>query len=204
MSEPLDGASFAQAQLWELLASTEFQAGILSGLILLVMGLVAKALEPKSKIIWGQTHQFAFSVPPAPSAPEGTPGSLVATRTLQIMNSGRATAEGVEIYLAFEPAHYQIWPPFDFEKITTTDGGFIIRIRNLGPRETLALELIHNDLNMPNVVMVRSAAGEGTWVPIAPMRQWSKWVLILLWTLVLIGAFELIQLVMTIVLRTVL
>jgi hypothetical protein len=68
-----------------------------------ILALATYYLKPKSKIVWGVSLQFAFSV-------RGDDGSTILSfsRTVWVKNLGRKTAEWVEVIFAFQPQHMQI------------------------------------------------------------------------------------------------
>lgn len=187
-------------KLGALLAGSDFQSGLLSGLVLLGIGLVGRLLSARSRLAWGTNHQFWFSVPRGPdAAPDSGPMAIV-TRTVHVMNEGRAAAEDVEIHLAHEPTHFQLWPTFDFQTITPPSEGFIIRIPNVGPGEHFALEMLQMGMAPPLVSRVRSKSGEAISRVLVTNRRYSRPQLIATALLMFLGLFTAIRLIVAFIL----
>jgi hypothetical protein len=89
MTTPDAAAAALLARVGDLVAGSDFESGLLSGLVLLVLGVAGRVFSARSRVAWGNNHQFWFSMPPAPGAPAGSPPANVVTRTIHVMNEGR-------------------------------------------------------------------------------------------------------------------
>lgn len=187
-------------KLGELLAGSDFQSGLLSSLVILGLGVLGRFFTAKSKLAWGHNHQFWFLIPPGAEAPADTPKTNLVTRTVHVMNEGRAAAEGVEVHLMHEPTHFQLWPNFDFETVTLPTGAFLVRIPNVGPHESFSLEILQIGMAAPDVTRVRSKAGEAPYRAFTMSRLYSRPVLVGVWALIILGLFTALRLVFAFIL----
>lgn len=176
-------------QIADLATSLDFQASLWSGLILLALGLLFKVYEARPRLVWGTNHQFVFGLRPTDPSDQQAPPMALFTRTIHIVNEGTASATDVEVHFTAKPAHFQLWPTFDYEPVSLADGGFLIRIKNLGIREAFSVELLQINNELPNVIRVRSNRGEAPFINIAPSRIIGRWHTRVLIALLLIGTF---------------
>ncbi|MEQ9527251.1 MAG: hypothetical protein RIF42_02480, partial [Parvibaculaceae bacterium] len=130
----------------------EFQAAILAIVVTVTGAVIVRWLQPKARIIWSPFHQFAFRV--RSNDPEGGE-FLVHTQSIFVQNIGRGAADDVEIYFNFKPQNFEIWPILKYEAETNDDGRFIIRIRNMAPRETFTVEIL-STAEPPAIFRVRT------------------------------------------------
>jgi hypothetical protein len=155
--------------------------GLISGVALHWIKL---RLDPTARVMWGSVHGFAFAINPKEQ-------TAAITRTLVVSNNGRATAEEVEIVFAFKPALYQIYPLRQIVESTLQNGAFSIRTPHLGPKERFYLEMLTvgrvPGTELPNVIGVRSKAGDAREVPIMPLRVFPNWIARAYFVLMMIG-----------------
>lgn len=181
------------SHLLSLLAGTEFQASLLSGLVLAVILAGFKIFRARPRIVWSTNHQFAFYLPPVNGAPPGTPGLQVITTTIHVANEGSAPAKSVEVHFTGKPGHFQIWPSLERQEVQLADGAFIVRIPLLAASESFALELLQTVDPTPTVIRVRSEAGEAHRIAMTPTRVLSWQLQAFLICLICIGAWTAIR-----------
>jgi hypothetical protein len=179
--------------------SEPLQRSLVPALLTAVITFVGRLLTPRSRIKWGVSHGFVFGVPQVPAAAaEGEDSAQRAgfiqyhTNAVFVQNVGRATAEQVEVHFNYKPEHMQIWPTLNYESATNPEGRFTVVVANLGAREHFTLELL-SVRPLPDVLRVRSKAGEGRQVGIAPSEVFQPWVKKLLIVLLWLGVFSIIQ-----------
>lgn len=183
-------------ELIDLLARTQFQNSLASGLILLVLGLLVKAFDPRPKVLWGVSHEFHFALPARPGA-EGQPPAppvTVRTQTIFVHNVGRAPAKEVEVFLGMEPQHYQLWPLVNYGSTRTPENFYVVQVPNLGHKEHFTMEVLQVNADLPFVQRVRTDQGEAARVPLLPQRVFSGWVHAVSWVLLLLGAWTALRL----------
>lgn len=137
---------------------------IATGAVSLAVGLLLRSLEPKSKIVWWQSHNFRFNM--------REPNLTLHTHSYTIQNLGRKLAENVEVVHRSRPDHFQLQPALDYQEVTTPNGEHILRVPNLGPKEFCSIEFLSYK-TLPELLYVRSAAGHGELINILPFK-WAK------------------------------
>lgn len=177
--------------LWlsSFLDQPEVQANLLAFVLTAASGLLIRAFAPRAKVLWGLSHQFAFSIPQR----EG-PNTAIYSRTVFITNTGLAPADDVEVHFVFRPEHYQIWPTYDYTEHLTPDQHCIIKLKSMGRSERASIELLQSVIPPPSVIRVRTRAGECREVPLAPMRVFGWRVSAFFLLLVVLGIFFLMSL----------
>lgn len=191
------------ARAIELFAGTEFQASVLSGILLAAVGVGLRIIRGRPRIVWANNHQFAFYLPPPPGSPAEALGLPVTTRTIHVSNQGAAPAKSVEVQFTGRPGHFQIWPPLEREDVVLDDGHFIIKVPLVAPREGFVIEILQTNQNMPNVVRVRSEAGVAKEISVTPTPIMSPQRVVALLTLITLGAWTAVRWIITFVIAAV-
>jgi hypothetical protein len=134
--------------------------------------LIAKWLTPRSRVVWSNLHAFAFLVSRTPRGPDDDQSRtmIIYTQTVLIQNTGKATAEKIEIHFPFKPENFQLFPPVTYAEHRNPDGYFIIIIERLTKGELVMLELLQGVNELPSVMRVRSADHVG----IEQAMHWQK------------------------------
>lgn len=181
-----------------ILHHTQFQNSVASGVVLLIITSLAKVFSPRSRVIWGVSHEFHFTLPARDgvSGQPPTPPLSVRTRAIFVHNVGNAEAENVEIYLGMEPQHFQLWPLNNYETARTPEGHFVLKVPSLTRKEHLIVEVLQIGADLPVVARIRSKSGEAAFVQMIPQRIYAWWVTMGAGTLALIGAFVVIKLIL--------
>jgi hypothetical protein len=166
--------------------SEPLQRSVIPAVLTIGITLVGRALSPRSRVKWGVSHGFAFAV-------QQTTGTFsYNTLTVFVQNVGRAVAESVEVHFSYKPEHFQIWPTFNYETATNPENRFTVIVDNLARREYFTLELL-SARPLPQVLRVRSSTGEGKQVQIAPSEIFPRWVRRVLFGLIWLGIFAVMQ-----------
>ena len=166
--------------------SEPLQRGVIPALLTIVVGLVARALSPRSNVKWGVSHGFVFAV-------QQTSGNVsFHTLTVFVQNLGRAGSENVEVHFNYKPEHLQIWPTLNYDTTTNPENRFTVSVKRLAPKEHFTLELL-SGRPLPDVLRVRSDAGDAKKVTIGPSQIFSPWVRRALLFLIWLGFFAIIQ-----------
>lgn len=84
----------------------------------------------------------------------GQPPLLILVNTIFLQNTGKKSAEAVEICYRAKPENFKLYPSFDYDESLTPDGAFILKIKSLGSRETVAIETL-SFVNAPQLNYIR-------------------------------------------------
>jgi hypothetical protein len=172
-----------------------FQKEIISLGITLLTSLIFWLFRARPILRYGQAHDFTFLIrPPAPKQQQGGAAQLpqpqpFTTQTCSYLfaNTGRVAATGVEITFNFEPNNYEVWPvrPYDIHR--SPDNRFTLRFANLAPKEQFQIEVL--SAQMPSVLNVRCAETVGRQIPLRVVRQFPRWVDVIIALAMLIHQF---------------
>lgn len=160
------------------------QPEIAAVLITVFLEILRRLLTPKALIIWGITHGFSFSIPQQDGS-----HSLIHTGTAFVKNVGRETAKDIEIYLNFQPEHFQIWPVFEYKVDMALDSRCIIKIPFLKKGEHFSIEFIQSRVSPPEILHIRAAEGRCKKVDMAPLQIFNKWINGLIMILLSLGVY---------------
>ena len=147
--------------------------------VALIVGYLSQFLQPKSKLLLWSPHNFLFNL-------QNENVTLV-SHSLTIQNAGRKAADDVEIVFGGRPDFYQFWPALDFMEATTPNGEHVIRVKSLGPRQWVFLQMLSYK-TLPQLPNVRWRDGAGKWIAIQPQRVYPPWLVAILRLLLIIGA----------------
>jgi hypothetical protein len=165
------------------------------------VALLSRYLEPRTRIVFWQSHDFLYKIPtnqlppqPVASAPRPSvaqpalpaPGAAAAaapapvpffirTQSVSIKNLGRKPAEWVEIVHAQRPDFFQLNPSLNYTEDVTPTGEHVIRVNSLAPKEFFTIQFL-SYLNAPQPLYIRSAAGHASSIPVMAVRQYPRWV----------------------------
>lgn len=177
---------------WSLLEiDIEIWKSIISVVITTVVtGVAGHFLIGKPKVKWGVSHGFAFNLR---KETEDYETNLIYTQSLFIQNMGRKPAHEIEVHLNFPPEHFQTWPSFDYQTITTPQGQFVIKIGTLGKHEHLTIEMVQGRFELPRVLYVRTPEGPCLQMSIAPQPVAPTWLKLIVTALMLIGLWKVVE-----------
>ena len=141
----------------------EYGKEIVSLFVPFITWFLNVGLKRKPRLIWTARHSFTFLVqePIRDTAGEVLNASqTVHTASIRVINTGRETANKVELVFNFKPQFHNIWPARSYVDKTDQDRRYILIFDNLSPREEVGLEIlsINNDLpaliqfDLPNVL----------------------------------------------------
>lgn len=139
---------------------------VITGVVSLVVGLLLKHLEPKSKLCYWFPHAFVFDLK--------NENLTIQTNSLTVQNLGRESAEDVEIIHKSRPDFFQFSPPIAYLEETTKSGDHILRIPHLGKKEFFTLQLLSYK-SVPVLQNIRSKDGSGTQIQFKFQRHYPKW-----------------------------
>jgi hypothetical protein len=172
--------------------SEPLQRSLIPAVVTAIITVTGAALSARPRMKWGVSHGFVSSVQQQNPAPGAPPVVLYFTRTVYVQNVGRATADSIEVHFSARPEHIQIWPTFNYTTAINPENHFVVLLDNLGPREHCTLELL-SARQLPDVLRVRSKAGEGKQVGITPTELFPLWYRRTLLVLIWLGIFAIVQ-----------
>ena len=73
------------------------------------------------------------------------------------------------------PDCFDFSPPVPYEEETSTNGHFTFRVRSLAPKESFTLQLL-SYTKLPNVLNIRSKAGNAERLPFHIQRIFPSWI----------------------------
>jgi hypothetical protein len=131
-------------------------------IVSLLVPIIAWALnsffKSNAKLLLGQPHSFTFLVQEPLKDPEGrqlSPTQSVYTTSFVIRNSGRETAENVELVFNWKPQCINVWPSRHFDERVEHDNRYTMSFRSLAPKEDLGFELMSINHPLPILIVVR-------------------------------------------------
>lgn len=157
-------------------------------IIAAILGIFARILTPKGKLVWGVSHQHHYRMPKF-----GESGTFpVVTQQIWFQNLGRLSIDNIEIVLNWRPQHFEIWDPRHYEQAQTPDGRFVIKIPSLNKTEAFTVSMIDTINDLPAVINVRWNGGLGKMVRMGPQRVFPIWFNYLILILLFISIFSII------------
>lgn len=139
---------------------------IVTGFVMLVVGLLLRELEPKVKIVYWSPHYFFFQVT--------QPKVDLLTQSITVQNTGRRRAEEIEIVHKKKPDFFKLQPALDYEEDLTPAGEHVIRVKSLGPKEFFTIQFL-SYATVPELQYVRSTAGHAQLIQTQFQRVFPRW-----------------------------
>jgi hypothetical protein len=147
--------------------------------VALIVGYLSQFLQPRSKLLCWLPHNFTFELKKE--------GLVLVANSLTVQNVGRQAAEDIEIIHKSRPDFFQLSPAVAFEESTTPNDEHVIRLKALGPKEWVFLQLLSYK-TVPVLQNVRSKDGQGQFIAIQPQRVFPRWRIVTLQLLFIVGA----------------
>ncbi len=145
----------------------------------LIAGYLSQFLQPRSKLVWWSPHNFVFDLKKE--------AITLVSNSMSLQNLGRQAAEDIEIIHSLRPDFLQFSPAIAFEQSRTRDGQHVIRVKSLGPKEWVYLQLLSYKTAVPQLQSVRWKGGQGQWIPTQLQRLYPRWHSVGVRILLLIG-----------------
>jgi len=117
-------------------------------------------IKPKAKLIWTSPHSFTFLVQEPLRDAEGNvlrQTQKVETASIKVINTGRDTANKIELIFNWQAQYINLWPVRHYEQKTDPDGRHILIFENLSPKEEIGIEVMSINADLPALLLVRSA-----------------------------------------------
>ena len=182
---------------------------IVSLLIPFITWFLNVGIKAKAKLIWASPHSFTFLVQEPIRDSDGKviqPTQKVCTASIKVINSGRETANKVELVFNWKPHYVNLWPVRHYEQKTDIDNRHIMIFENLSPKEGIGLEIMSINADLPALLLVRSAECTGQNISLMWIRYVANWKINIARLLLLVGlsasVYWLIALIQFLVLKT--
>lgn len=117
-------------------------------------------IKPRAKLIWTSPHSFTFLVQEPLRDAEGNvlrQTQKVETASIKVINTGRDTANKIELIFNWKAQYINLWPVRHYEQKTDPDGRHILIFENLSPKEEIGIEVMSINADLPALLLVRSA-----------------------------------------------
>ena len=167
---------------------------------------LSQFLRPKIEIKYWLSHNFTYTIPnqqfnPAPNPPALPPfpagnvagqaavpaNSWLLTQSVTIQNFGRACADWVEIVHRQRPDFFQLYPALNYTESTSATGEHTLRVQSLASKEFFTIQFLCFT-HVPVLMFIRSTAGHASPMPVMIVRQFPRWVQVLMQFAMIIGA----------------
>lgn len=182
---------------------------IVSLIVPVITWLLNSGFKAKAKLVWTNPHSFTFLLQEPIRDANGnvqSPTQRVCTASIKVINTGRDTANKVELVFNWRPHYINLWPVRHYEPKTDQDGRHILIFDNLSPKEEIGIEIMSFNADLPALLLVRSAECTAQEVKLMWVSFTSSWKINALRILLLLGAstflYWLIALIQFLVLQT--
>jgi hypothetical protein len=168
-----------------------------------VILFINKKFQPKAKLLWASKHLFTFLVPePLINQNNGeviSPNQTVHTNSITVTNIGDETAHKVEIVFNWKPQYFNLWPARHYDQRTEHDNRYTIMLESLAPKESIGFELLSFNLDLPQLVTVRSNESVSENVYMVPQPVYPRWKILTVQSLILAGSCTAIYAIISII-----
>ena len=161
----------------------ELGSHIVTGIIMLLVGILLRELEARPRVVWWSPHIFLLDVPIG----GGKPPYKILTHAITLQNLGRKAAENVEIVLNARPDSYGLQPSINYTELQNPLGQFVIKLAVLGAKEAVTIQILSH-IQAPPLLSIRSETGVARQIPVMAARQFPQWVYRAMLALMLVGS----------------
>lgn len=182
-------------------------------IVALLVPFIAWALnsvfKAKAKLQVALPHQFNFLVQQPLINAQGrqiSPTQSVHTNSFIIRNAGKEPATKLELAFNWKPMCVNLWPIRHFDEHIEPDNRYIMLFDNIAPNETLSVEVLSVNQDLPSLLTVRSAECTAQNINMYPQPVFSNTTRFFIGALLMLGLATLIYitivLIQFLVLRT--
>ncbi len=142
---------------------------IISLLVPFITWLLNVGYKARAKLIWTSPHSFTFLVQEPLRNAEGNilkPTQTVNTASIRVINTGRETANKIELVFNWTPQYLNLWPVRYYEQKTDQDGRNILIFDNLSPKEEIGLEIMSINADLPALLSRYDCSPQPTPMPL--------------------------------------
>lgn len=139
---------------------------------------LARFLKAKAKLVLAKPHEFTFLVQEPLRNEKGeelSPTQTVRTISYLLKNTGSEPAKGVELVFNWKPLCLNIWPSRHVQEHTEPDRRYVLILESLAPEEFVGFELLSVNVDLPELVTVRSEQCIAKRVEMYPQPTMKPW-----------------------------
>ncbi len=171
-------------------------AKLFSPLIVAIIGAVTRHyLEGRPRLITYLVQAAAIPLPNITAEP-GQPIPHINTHSIVVRNTGKKTAHNVRIGHFQLPPSYQIWPPVSYEivKAPAPNIAAEILLPTLVPDEQVSITYLYSPTVLYSQINSYAKSDEclAKVINVIPSPQPNRAVVLLLWSLIFVGASTLV------------
>lgn len=145
-----------------------------------VIWLMNRIFSGRAKLLLGRPHEFMFLVQQPlfdESGNQISPTQTVHTRSFIVKNTGKDSATRIEWLFNWKPQVLNLWPPRHFSESVESDQRCVLTIDSLAPNEFVLCEILSINMNLPELLTVRSdqcVAKNITMYPQPVLPTWQR------------------------------
>lgn len=146
--------------------------------------------KSKAKLKVANPHTFSYLIREPLLNQEGEvlqETQIAHTKSFLIKNAGRESATKIEIVLNWKPQYFNLWPSRHHTAHTEDDGRFYLIFESLSPNETIGVELLSVNRELPAILNVRSDQTIGAFVDMVPMETLNQNLINFIRVMILLG-----------------
>jgi hypothetical protein len=162
-------------------------SAVLTAALLSVGYLLRLAFAARSKVLWGLTENNHFLVREADGS-----FSTLRTHNYLFQNTGRKSAEKLQVVLNFSPQHFEVFPHLPYSQATRPDGRIFITFEKLHAKQFIRFAMFRINGELPEITLVSFDGGPAKRINFQTVRKYSDPVNYLIVFVVLIGALSII------------
>ena len=146
----------------------------------LLVWLINSIMKRKPVLVWASPEMHEFVVRPNRKANEDPNGKAlnVTTASLYVQNTGKETANNIELVFANRPQYFNIRPLRHYKEVNVPESpSYAMHFATLSPNESIHIELLGVDSRLPMVQTLRcdQCTGGRIWTVNSPeVAKWKK------------------------------
>jgi hypothetical protein len=182
---------------------------IVSLIVPFITWFLSSGIRARAKLVWTSPHSFTFLVQEPLRDENGEvlrATQKVCTASIKIINTGRETANKVELVFNWKPHYINLWPVRHYEQKNDQDNRHILVFENLSPKEEIGLEIMSINADLPALLLVRSAECTAQSIQLMWVKLVAPWKITVVRILIFLGfsafIYGVIALIQFLVLRT--
>jgi hypothetical protein len=170
-------------------AANQFQPQFIAFGLTAVAAFVTYLSRAKVKLIYGRANNSFHKI----AQKDGF--IAVYSEKHYIQNVGRKPAERVDVIFSNSPSELAVYPPSEYEKGTTPEGNYIIKLPYISPRQLFIIDTLHINQQTAEIVSVKCPEQMGKRVEFWVQRKFSSLIYFITAVTILFGFYYFVELV---------